>query len=408
MQAVSHSLSKAGPDSARASRGVPRALLFSALRSAGDALGLSDSVLATAERLIRFIPQGSAEPVSTILLGRLAGERGMTDRAVRYHIARLVELGLARNETLGGGGRRLTRDDRGRVAQCFGISFKPLLERAEELLEAARAAAAARRACDVLKKTISMRRRQIKALLPRLPAGSPVRRVWEGLPRRLGELGRDQLEELAWRCQAILEEAEMALQRQAMEDLAAEDKGQDDPRSTDPARDDVDSSDKWEKSFRPSTYTSDPTSPPPVGTGTAGHARQGERSGISSASKGQRLCGVEHITLAMALHAAPDDWQGAFARKGSLSWDTFIRMAQARLQPLGINRQAWAIAETSIGSRGAAILVLIADANHEARGGEIRRPGAWMRAMAERAAAGEAYLHRSIFGILKRPAGGDS
>jgi replication initiation protein RepC len=390
MQELSETL---GRQPSRSVRELPRALLFAALRAAGDALELGDSVLATAERLIRYIPAGASAPTSTILLTRLAEERGMTERAVRYHISRLVELGLARNETLGGGGRRLTKDERGRIAELFGISFQPLLERAEELQRQAQAAAAARRACDVLRKTISMRRRQVRVLLPRLPEGSPVHQVWAALPRRLGGIGHEDLQELAWRCQAILEEAELALQATPPVEASAA------PSES------VEYSGEAEKNFRPTTYTSEPTTPHPVGTGRAGYARQGERSGLASSSS-PKLCGVEHVTLAMALHAAPEEWHGAFTRKGSLSWETLSRMAQARLQPLGINRQAWLIAETAIGSRGAAILVLIADANWSARGGQIRKPGAWVRAMAERAAAGQAYLHRSVFGILKRPAGG--
>jgi hypothetical protein len=231
-------------------------------------------------------------------------------------------------------------------------------------------------------------------LLPRLPESSPLHQVWAALPRRLGGLGHEDLQELAWRCQAILEEAELALQDTPMPTEAS-------AALPDPVR----YSGEAEKNFRPTTYTSEPTPPPPVGTGLAGYARRGERSGLAGTSP-LKLCGVEHVTLAMALHAAPEEWHGAFTRMGSLSWDTFSRMAQARLQPLGINQQAWRIAETAIGSRGAAILVLIADANWAARGGQIRKPGAWVRAMAERAAGGQAYLHRSVFGILKRPAGG--
>ncbi|MDB6454150.1 hypothetical protein [Falsirhodobacter sp. 20TX0035] len=46
------------------------------------------------------------------------------------------------------------------------------------------------------------------------------------------------------------------------------------------------------------------------------------------------------------------------------------------------------------------MLVMIADADSNERGGKIRNAGAWMRRMSERAELGNAQLHRSVFGLL--------
>ena len=117
-------------------------------------------------------------------------------------------------------------------------------------------------------------------------------------------------------------------------------------------------------------------------------------------------CGLEHVNLKMLLQVAPEDWHIMLERKGSVAWNSFIDVAYERKDALGINDTAWAISQAALGRIGAAILVLLADANGIERGGIVRNPGAWVRRMAEKAERGEAYLHRSIFGILNRqPAG---
>lgn len=115
---------------------------------------------------------------------------------------------------------------------------------------------------------------------------------------------------------------------------------------------------------------------------------------------GRPTCGLEHVSLAMILAAAPPDWLTELEHRGDPGWSALTAVAFERMPALGINQTAWAMAQAALGRNGAAVLVLIADARHAARGGTIRNPGAWVRRMAERAERGEAHLHRSVFGIL--------
>jgi replication initiation protein RepC len=363
--------------------GLDRARLYQALDNAHEILRFSASAYFLAKKMIGAIRLDAPKPISALRPCVIAKETGVSDRQVRRLVGRLVELRLVRRATLAAGGRGTVRGGDGELL-LFGIDFQPLLDRADEFRAARLAKAEADRQCLALRKVIGGLRSALQRLLPQLVADSPLHALWAALPRRLAALPAEALQQLAWRCQALLEEAEAEIEG---------------PPASLPVID-VDRSQRPDL-LGPTITTTTSPSINPVGTGKAGSARQEARNGLDEA-KPSALCGVQHVTLAMALHAAPEEWQAAFTRKGSLSWETLVRMAQARLQPLGINRQAWTIAMTAIGPRGAALLVLVADANHVDRGGEIRRPGAWMRAMAELAAAGEAQIHRSIFGILRR------
>lgn len=113
-------------------------------------------------------------------------------------------------------------------------------------------------------------------------------------------------------------------------------------------------------------------------------------------------CGMEHISLPMALKAAPAEWHVGMELYGRADWMAFVNVGYERAMALGINPSAWAQAQAAIGKVGAALLVMIADADGYERGGKIRNAGAWVRRMSERAELGTAQLHRSVFGLLHR------
>ncbi len=113
-------------------------------------------------------------------------------------------------------------------------------------------------------------------------------------------------------------------------------------------------------------------------------------------------CRLEHISLPMALNAAPAEWHVGMELYGRADWLAFSNVGYERAMALGIAPSAWAQAQASIGKVGAALLVMIADADCQERGGKIRNAGAWVRRMSERAELGTVQLHRSVFGLLHR------
>lgn len=85
---------------------------------------------------------------------------------------------------------------------------------------------------------------------------------------------------------------------------------------------------------------------------------------------------------------------------GCPSWHTLAGVAYERAKALGVSPSAWSLAQNAVGPNGAAVIVMMADAKSHERGGTIRSIGGWVRRMAERAEAGTANLHRTLFGLL--------
>lgn len=99
--------------------------------------------------------------------------------------------------------------------------------------------------------------------------------------------------------------------------------------------------------------------------------------------------------------AAPDDWRIEMEQYGRPSWHILAGIAYQRAQALGISPSAWSLAQNAVGTNGAAIIVMMADAKRQERGGPVRSVGGWVRRMAERAEKGTANLHRTLFGLLQ-------
>lgn len=113
--------------------------------------------------------------------------------------------------------------------------------------------------------------------------------------------------------------------------------------------------------------------------------------------------GLQHITLKQALNAASERFKARIpmARR-AMDWNDFAEAAH-RLKPeLHIGQENWAHACDTLGRAGAAICLLLTDQGMQREADPVRKPGAYFRAMLERAKTGDLHLHNSIFGILKR------
>jgi replication initiation protein RepC len=368
-----------------------RNALYRALRDAARVHGLSDAVTRTAEALIDFIPSAAREPVSPVQVQRLADERGCDARTIRNHIARLLALGLVADRRRDGGGRALVRDSKGAITALYGVSFAPLARDAAQLAIKAEEIAQTATVKARLRCEISVMRRNIRRLLSQLPP-SELHEGFAAGPRRFAELDLPTLTRL-WHTMADL--------RIAVEDAVAERRVEavEHPSSF------VEESDRSENSDRPLHITTDPTDPfrnrSPIKN--AMKLKQGGQDGaplLTSAAVTES--GLEHVTVEMAVQAAPDDWRAEMAAAGGVGWSSFVAVAHNRCALLGVNADAWHCAVSVLGRSGAAIMVMIADANHVDRGGAVRSAGGWVRAVTRRAQAGEAQLCRSVFGLLAR------
>ena len=117
---------------------------------------------------------------------------------------------------------------------------------------------------------------------------------------------------------------------------------------------------------------------------------------------------LRNITLDMLAAALPFDWRVRIERSGgAVSWASLTAAAYERAGEIGVSGVVWAEAQAELGRAGAAVLVLLADADSIERQGSIRCPAAWVRAMTTRAGDGPLRLSRNLFGLLHRTRGAD-
>lgn len=82
---------------------------------------------------------------------------------------------------------------------------------------------------------------------------------------------------------------------------------------------------------------------------------------------------------------------------GRGQWGDIIHLAERLADQHGIHRHAWHEACRLMGERGAAASVIATV--HKYRQGEVRKPGAYLRGMSERASRGELNLGRTFHGL---------
>lgn len=99
------------------------------------------------------------------------------------------------------------------------------------------------------------------------------------------------------------------------------------------------------------------------------------------------------------MRAYIEDCQGDNA---SLREIHLIDAATRLIHPLGINHSAWMKAVSLMGDFGAALCVLLIDANRTHPTTPIRNPGGALRAMTDRFAAGHLNLTGSLIGLARR------
>lgn len=343
--------------------------IYSIARHAAFVMELPDAVTRTLEALIGRIPRGSEAPISPAGVSTLAFEVGKNPRTILNHVRYLARVGLVVDRTMGGGRRHCQRDQSGRIVAVHGIDLTPMLERADELAEAAHAIRAERMAADRMRNEISRLRSMIRRVLLDAMTDNETLETWAGFPRRISHLGFDALDDLLGRVRRFLD----ALGKPKISDRPEK---KDRPYTTDQYL-----SESCNPAM-PAENKAEPVAPTPPTT--------------------TPRCGLEHISLPMALNAAPAEWHVGMELYGRADWLAFSNVGYERAMALGIAPSAWAQAQASIGRVGAALLVMIADADCQERGGKIRNAGAWVRRMSERAELGTAQLHRSVFALLHR------
>jgi DNA-binding MarR family transcriptional regulator len=338
------------------------------LRLAAAAHGLPDPVLVTGHALLRYVPRDATEPISPVRVQDLAEERGCDPRTIRAHIRRLEAYGLVVDRSAGGG-RRMLQRRRCRLVVLQGIDFSPMLAAAEALAVAAIEMEAERDERRHLCARISELKRQLRDAVARQPGHSAAARVaavLDACPARHRGLGLRAL--------AVLT-ARLELAAKVLMD------------SEDSAGSRIFLSDRNEQKIRPNTTQKDEN----LVCRKTTSLRDARAEGA-----------LRHIALDDLAAALPFDWHIRIKSSGPVSWPTVIDLACERAGEIGVTEAIWVEAQSALGSAGAAALVLIADADSRERGGSIRCPAAWVRAMAVRADTEPLCLSRNLLRLQRR------
>jgi DNA-binding MarR family transcriptional regulator len=346
---------------------LPQGKLHRILRLAATAHGLPDAVLVTAHALLRYVPRDAAEPISPARVQDLAEERGCDPRTIRAHIRRMEAYGLVVDRSAGGG-RRMIRRRGVRLVVLQGIDFSPMLAAADALALAAIEAEAERDERRQLCARVSELKRQLRSAIVGEEEGRVADRAASALracPARHRGLSLRELAALA---------ARLELAAKMLMDIK------------DSAGSRIFLSDRSDEKIRPNTTRKNEN---PVC-----RARAPDR-----AVAPDRL---ELVSLETLLPALPFDWRIRIKSDGPVSWPILISIACERAGEIGVTKAIWAEAQSALGPEGAAVLVLFADADSVNRGGSIRCPAAWVRAMAARASTEPLCLSRNLFSLRRR------
>lgn len=330
----------------------------------------------------------------------LAQDLGITDRAVRAHERAIAESGLLIIDTTANGRRS------GRVlsgGRRLGLNFRPLIERIDWLLsldqahqEECRRIAELRLECSAAKRDA---RKSIEALLqsdPKHPALADLLQQFRSWPRRYsGFTSIMALEQHMADVLRLLSEAEQILSCRAVSSGRAE--------SRIPAIQNTNIN-KSVICSGSSAATMDTDGQ--VGATTLPTAPGGTADGLENhdglRDRGQKPEFTETFTPRQLYHMASDDMRmhlSARGRPDMLTNRDFIGAAIASLVDLGITSAVWEEAATTMGNLGAALSVLVVDANRFRDVGPVRQPGAMLRAMSRIAERGGLNLHGSLIAL---------
>ena len=358
--------------------------LLRALTEARSAFCLSDRTIAVLEALSSFWQSAELDGSSEMIVFPSNAElslrlRGMADATIRRHLSALVEAGLIIRRDSPNGKRYCRRDGTGQIESAFGFDLSPFALSAGDIFAAADAARAHERRMHKLRTELSIHQRDASKILEaavhegragdwddfmvRL-AGLSVRTA-----RRFSQQALEGRLDAMVRLRAEIENTYLAsLTKQEMSGNDIENE-----RHIQNSKTDFNFEISSEKELKP--------------TGEL----QNDQTGTYSAPA--------PIPVDRFRNACPQ--LSSYAHSGLERWSDVITTAQLVRSMLGISKDAWLKANTSMGELNAAITI----AAILERADEIRSPGGYLRALTERAEKGHFSVLPMILALEGRNAG---
>lgn len=387
---------------------LPDGMTFSHLvelieRHAGRAFGIG---LARRNALLRMIRSTSVsdwtdphrDPVCYRAQQDMAAEIGITDRALRVHERQLEALGLVLIDTAADGHRSGAELSGGRR---LGINFRPFILRVGELIACDRDRQAESRRMQILRLECSALKRDVRRAIerlvemePRHPALGSLLQAFAAWPRRYaGFRSVAQLEGHLADIRSVYDQLVEILSCRADSSGVSESQI---PTITNTNLKNLVSCSGSSANDRTARKRADANIP---AVGPDGPPDCTEKNDLPP-GQGRKPELTETFTPDQLYSMASDDMRlylDASGRSpGQLTNRDFISAAIASLVDLGIRPSAWEEAAAVMGNLGAALTVLVIDANRFRSVEPVRKPGAMLCAMTRIAARGGLNLHGSL------------
>ena len=359
-------------------KSVDKWALYRDLCEGKSVIGIGDRALAVLNALLSFYPDSELSEENGLIVFPSNHQlslraHGMAGPTLRRHIAALLEAGLILRRDSPNGKRYARKSRAGDIEEAFGFSLAPLLARAEEITHAAEQVRAEMAALRLTRERITLLRRDIGKLIEvaleeRIDGDwealwCDFRRVVDAIPRRA------TLSEL----QAIL--GDLAALR-AIVDKTLECKENNQNMSGNDAHNER----QHTESNPDSSFELELATEKARGSGETNHQPVSPPTGYP---------------LGFVLKACPDIVE--YAPDGIGSWREFMSTAAQVRGYLGISPSAYADALDVLGQENTALIIacILQRANH------INSAGGYLRALTEKARAGEFSVGPMLMAGLK-------
>lgn len=343
--------------------------VFRDIREAKEALGATDRALAILNALLTFhrdeelTGEGNLVvfPSNEQLIRRA---NGMSPATLRRHLANLVLSGLVIRRDSPNGKRFARKGQGGTIEQAYGFDLTPILARAEEFAELARAVAAERKAFRLVKERLTICRRDVMKMIE-AGINESVPGNWRGFQRRY---------------EAIVARLPRTAPRQALEAIAdeLEDLWADVHQTLESFVKSEDSNANESHSERHIQNSSPNFNP--TGESEKGLRNEDEASGSAEHTDNVRSLPRRDLPLGMVLSACPEIVP--YADGGQIrTWRDLAAAADRARPSMGVSPSAWQDAVEVMGRQQAAIVLaaILQRAEH------IRNRGGYLRDLVERA-----------------------
>ncbi|PSH61074.1 plasmid replication protein RepC [Phyllobacterium sophorae] len=345
-----------------------------------EIIGVGDRSLAVLNALLSFLPDNELSAdnglvvfPSNVQLSMRA--HGMANATLRRHLAALLECGLITRKDSPNGKRYSRKGRRGEITDAFGFSLAPLLARAEELQQAAESVRAASRALKLVRERITLQRRDIAKLIEVAVAEdvcgdwgtlwTRFRAIVEAIPRRAA---LEALEPILSDLAALHDEVAMLLEKHVNAENPSANESQNDPQQQNSK---PDSKSDLEPGLRNS---------------------QGPKSALA---KTKAEDATKAYPLGLVMKACPEI--ADYAANGISIWRDLMTTAAQVRGYLGISPSAYEEALDVFGQENTAVVI----ACILQRAQRINSAGGYLRALTEKARAGEFSIGPMLMAALK-------